>query len=114
MGNTALCKLILIGVCMFTHGSELVLREAAEFVPASGAVARGAGAGVLLGAAAQAAVALRAATVHRLHQHTVDLLAQLGHVRGHAAHLIATRGREHILIQWTPAGGEIVHLLRGY
>lgn len=89
---------LCVSVCD-TYGSE---RLPAELLHGPRALAGGAGAGVLLGAAAQAAVALRAATVHGVHQHAVDLLAQLGHVWGHAAHVAAGRGQEHVLIQRTP------------
>lgn len=90
-----------VSVCD-TYGSE---RLPPQLLHGAGALAGRAGAGVLLGAAAQAAVALRAAAVHGVHQHTVDLLAQLGHVWGHAAHLTASRGQEHVLVQWAPAQG---------
>lgn len=123
MGNTALLqadRLVFVldnflevcaGICLYIHRycMYVCMQDtyrsnwlSAELLHRPCALAGGASAGVLFGAAAQAAVALRAATVHRVHQHTVDLLAQLGHVWGHVAHLAAIRRQEHVLIQWTP------------
>lgn len=61
-------------------------------------------AGTPRAAGAQRAVTLGAAAVHRLHQHAVDLLAELDDVRRGDLGLVARLWREHVFVQRTPAG----------